>query len=128
VLDALHAPDLLAVRAADPTGEAARFAVDGRDDTVWTGRAGETQWRWVASFVKPVHLGLVRARFGSSATSGVPIEFRWEVRRPEAGGASCPRSVPGGPQWEPPDVSPPSGPSGDDGWVPLDGAERAGGA
>ena len=82
VLDALHAPDLLAVRAADPTGEQARLAVDGRDDTVWTGRAGETQWRWAAAFAQPVHLGLLRARFGSSATSGVPTVFRWEVRAP----------------------------------------------
>ena len=88
-LDALHAPDLLAVRAADPTGEQARLAVDGRDDTVWTGRAGETQWKWAAAFAKPVHLGLLRARFGSSATSGVPTAFRWEVRSPEAGGAVC---------------------------------------
>jgi hypothetical protein len=88
-LDALHAPDLLAVRAADPTGEQARLAVDGRDDTVWTGRAGETQWKWAAAFAKPVHLGLLRARFGSSATSGVPTAFRWEVRIPEAGGAVC---------------------------------------
>jgi hypothetical protein len=89
VLDALRAPDLLAVRAADPTGEAARLAVDGRDDTVWTGRPGETQWKWAAAFVKPVHLGLVRARFGTASTSGVPTEFRWEVRAPSQDGTTC---------------------------------------
>ncbi len=89
VLDALHAPELLAVRAADPTGEQARLAVDGRDDTVWAGRAGETQWKWSAAFAKPVHLGLLRARFGNSSTSGVPTGFRWEVRTPEPGRATC---------------------------------------
>ncbi len=107
VLDALHAPDLLAVRAADPTGEQARLAVDGRDDTVWTGRAGETQWKWAAAFAKPVHLGLVRARFGNSATSGVPTEFRWEVRSPEPGGATCTALSA----------------TSDEGWAPLDGAD-----
>jgi hypothetical protein len=104
VLDALRAPDLLAVRAADPTGEQARLAVDGRDDTVWTGRAGETQWRWSAEFAKPVHLGLLRARFGASATSGVPTEFRWEVRPPARGALTCAAS-------------------GDDAWAPLEGAD-----
>src|SRR5882672_7210382 len=43
VLDALHTPNLVAVRAADPTGDAARFAIDGRDETVWTGRDGAAQ-------------------------------------------------------------------------------------
>src|ERR1017187_3971862 len=42
--DALRGPDLLVVRAADPSGDDARFAVDGRDDTAWTGRPGETRW------------------------------------------------------------------------------------
>src|ERR1019366_4159938 len=84
VLDALRAPDLLTVRAADPTGEQARLAVDGRDDTVWVGRPGEIRWKWSAAFAKPVHLGLLRARLGTSATSGVPTDYRWEVRRPPA--------------------------------------------
>jgi hypothetical protein len=109
VLDALHAPELLAVRAADPTGEQARLAVDGRDDTVWTGRAGETQWKWSAAFAKPVHLGLLRARFGSSATSGVPTAFRWEVRTPEPGRPTC-SALPA---------------TSDEAWSPLDGAEEA---
>jgi hypothetical protein len=109
IFDALHAPDLLAVRAADPTGEEAGLAVDGRDDTVWTGRPGETQWKWVAAFVKPVHLGLVRARFGSAPTSGVPTEFRWEFRRPSVDGTTCS----------------PMPATGDDGWAALDGADGA---
>jgi hypothetical protein len=103
VLDALHAPGLLAVRAADPSGEQARFAVDGRDDTVWTGRPGETEWKWSAAFAKPVHLGLVRARFGTSSMSGVPTVFRWEVRAPQPGATTC-RALPA---------------TSDDGWVPL---------
>jgi hypothetical protein len=109
VLDALHAPDLLAVRAADPTGEQARLAVDGRDDTVWTGRAGETQWKWAAAFAKPVHLGLLRARFGSSATSGVPIDFRWEVRSAQPGQRACS------------ELSATS----DEAWTPLEGAAES---
>ncbi len=109
VLDALRAPDLLAVRAADPTGEEARFAVDGRDDTVWTGRPGETQWKWTAAFVRVVHLGLVRARFGTAPKSGVPTEFRWEVRSPSGDGATCS----------------PAPEASDEGWVALAGADGA---
>lgn len=80
VLDALQTSNLLAVRAADPTGEEARYAVDDRDDTAWQGRAGETQWKWAASFERPVHLGLLRARLGRTPTSGVPTDFHWEAR------------------------------------------------
>jgi hypothetical protein len=108
VLDALHTPDLLAVRAADPTGDAARLAVDGREDTVWTGRPGEMQWRWTAAFAKPAHLGLLRARFGYSATSGVPVDFRWETRPPAGDGARCDSSAP----------------TSDAGWVALEGAQQ----
>jgi len=90
VLDALHAPGLLSVRAADPSGDAARFAVDGRDETSWAGRAGELQWTWSAAFAQPVHVGLIRARFGSSPTSGVPTAFRWETRPPSGDGKTCP--------------------------------------
>jgi hypothetical protein len=109
VLDALHTPSLAAVRAADPTGEQARLAVDGQDDTAWTGRAGETQWKWAAAFVKPVHLGLVRARFGSSATSGVPTVFHWETRRPAPDGGKC-GALPA---------------TCDEGWVALEGTDQA---
>jgi hypothetical protein len=122
VLDALRAPNLLAVRAADPTGEQARFAVDGRDDTVWSGRPGETRWKWSAAFAKPVHLGLVRARFGTSATSGVPTDFRWEVRRPPA-----PVVAPDGTLAAPTcsSWSTTSSATSDDAWAPLDGADAS---
>jgi len=108
VLDALHAPDLLAVRAADPSGDAARLAVDGRDDTVWTGRPGEMQWQWTAAFAKPQHVGLLRARFGYTATSGVPVDFRWETRPPTGDGARCDAAAQGV----------------DAGWVALEGAQQ----
>jgi hypothetical protein len=107
LLDALHAPELLAVRAADPTGDNARFAADGREETVWAGRAGESQWRWTASFARPVHLGLIRAHFGNSPTSGVPTSFRWEVREPTLDGRTCDSTS-----------------TSDDGvWTPVDGAD-----
>jgi hypothetical protein len=89
VVDALRSPDLLVVRAADPSGDDARFAVDGREDTAWTGRPGETRWTWSAAFARPVHVGLVRARFGTSATSGVPTAFHWEARPVAPGVRVC---------------------------------------
>ncbi len=110
VLDALRTPDLLAVRSADASGDEARLATDGREDTAWTGRAGETRWKWAAAFAKPVHVGLVRARFGSSPTSGVPTVFHWEVRPPVAGPTSRGRSCE------------PLPPTSDDGWTVLEGA------
>jgi hypothetical protein len=79
LLDALRTPELLDVQADDPSRDRARLAVDESDDTVWSGRPGETQWRWTSSFAHPVHVGLLRAHFGLSATSGVPTVFRWEV-------------------------------------------------
>jgi hypothetical protein len=109
VLDALHAPDLLAVRAADPSGDDARLAVDGRDETAWTGRPGETSWKWSAVFAQPVHVGLVRARFGASPTSGVPTAFRWEARAVGPQARSC-AALP---------------PTSDEGWVPLPAADQS---
>jgi hypothetical protein len=109
VLDALRTSGLGMVRAADPSGEAARLAVDGRDDTAWTGRPGETRWKWSAAFAQPVHVGLVRARFGTSPTSGVPTAFHWEARPVEARDASC-SSL---------------GPTSDDGWVALDATAQS---
>ncbi len=99
ILDALHSPtSLLAVRAADGSGEDARLAVDGREDTAWAGRPGDTQWAWSATFGQPVHLGLIRARFGSSPTSGVPTGFRWDVRAPSRDGRCDPTTGDDG--WE----------------------------
>jgi hypothetical protein len=110
VLDALHSPSvLLAVRAADRSGDEARLAVDGRDDTAWTGKPGELQWKWAAAFVHPVHVALLRARFGASPTSGVPTAFRWEARAPQSDGKTCDALAP----------------TSDDGWVAVDGAEQS---
>ena len=109
VLDALRTPGLGMVRAADPSGDAARLAVDGRDDTAWTGRPGEARWKWSAAFAQPVHVGLVRARFGASPTSGVPTAFHWEARPVEPGAASCTSLAP----------------TSDDGWVALDAAAQS---
>jgi len=89
ILDAMRTPDLRAVHAADPSGDDARLAVDGRDDTAWTGRPGELQWRWAAWFARPVHLGVVRANLGASPTSGVPTVFHWETRPPAKGATTC---------------------------------------
>ncbi len=107
VFDALHTPNVLAVRAADPTGDEAGLAIDDRDDTAWTGRAGEAQWKWAASFQRPVHVGLVRARFGRSPTSGVPTDFRWEARFATDGGRCRPLPA-----------------TSDEGWAPIEGADQ----
>lgn len=104
--DALRTPDVVAVRAADPSGDAARLAVDGQDETEWTGRPGETQWKWAAVLARPAHLTLLRARFGSSPSSGIPTDFRWEIRP----------TIPGALRCEPAPAT------SDDGWLPLPGA------
>jgi hypothetical protein len=107
VLDALRTSSLLSVRAADPSGDSARFAIDGHDETAWAGRAGELQWKWSAAFAQPVHVGVLRAHFGNSPTSGVPTTFRWETRLPAGDGKTCP------------------GPSADEGWLALDTTDQA---
>src|SRR6516162_65335 len=89
VLDALRTPGLALVTADDPSADEARFAVDGREDTEWVGRPGELDWKWVAAFARPVHIGLLRASFGASPTSGVPTVFHWEVRVPAQVGSIC---------------------------------------
>jgi hypothetical protein len=109
VLDALRTPDLLAVRAADRSGDDARFAVDGRDDTAWTGRPGEMAWKWAAAFARPVHVGLVRAHFGSSPTSGVPTGFHWESRPPASDGKTC-EPLPA---------------TSEEAWLPLDATDQS---
>ncbi len=108
ILDALRTPDLAAVRAADPSDDDARLAVDGRDDTAWTGRPGELRWTWAAAFSRPVHVGLLRAHFGASPTSGVPTAFRWEVRPAPARAAACDPGLR----------------ASDDGWVVLAGTDQ----
>ncbi len=121
VLDALHAPTLRAVRAADPSSDSARLAVDGQDDTAWMARPGEAQWRWVATFVEPAHLGLLRARFGDTPTSGVPTVFHWEALAPMADGKTCPAAPP--PADAAPSKDDPSA-SVEDGLVPIGAAEQ----
>jgi hypothetical protein len=111
VLDALRTPAVLALLATDPTGDEARLAADGRDDTAWTGRPGETRWNWSVAFAQPVHIGLVRAHFGASPTSGVPTVFHWETRLAPSGAATC--------------ASTPA--TSEDGWVSLDGVDQPSG-
>jgi len=77
-------------------------------DASWTGRVDEVPWRWATSFQRPVHLGVVRARFGTSPTSGVPTEFRWEVRPPVPGSTVCEAGAA----------------PGDDGWNVVDDADE----
>jgi hypothetical protein len=89
LLDALHTPDLLTVQTGDPAGSDPRLAIDGRDDTAWTGRPGETTWTWSADFDRPLHVGVLRAHFGASATSGVPTSFHWETRSAGPGATTC---------------------------------------
>jgi hypothetical protein len=72
VVDAMREPGVVASDSATASGPEAGLAIDGRDDTGWTGRPGELQWAWTAAFGRKVHLGLVRARLGASTTSGVP--------------------------------------------------------
>jgi hypothetical protein len=72
-------------------------------DQAWIGGAGELQWRWSTMFARPVHVGLVRARFGQSPTTGVPTELHWEALAPH--GVTCDR-----------------GPDDDEEWQALDGA------
>jgi hypothetical protein len=109
-VDVLHTANLVAVQGADLAGESARLAVDGRDDTAWTGRPGEAQWRLSASFARPLHVGLLRAHFGQWSTIGVPTEYHWEVSPPVSKGAGC-------------DVS---STDGELGWTPIDNASQAG--
>jgi hypothetical protein len=106
LLNALHAPEVLAVRAASPTGDGPDNAIDGREETVWSGRAGETQWRWSSVFALPTHIGLIRAHFGRSATSGVPTAYRWEVLPAQGNGCI------------------PSAADDDREWIVLDGVDQ----
>jgi hypothetical protein len=109
LLDALHTPGaLLSVRAADRSSDAAQLAIDGRDESAWEGKPGELQWKWAAAFAHPVHVGLLRAHFGASPTSGVPTAFRWEMRPASATADACD----------------PLAAASDDGWLALEGADQ----
>jgi len=108
VLDALRTPGLALVTADDPSADEARLAVDGREDTEWVGRPGELEWKWVAAFARPVHIGLLRASLGASPTSGVPTVFHWEARVPSRAASIC-------------DAAPAES---EDGWVTIDGTDQ----
>ena len=92
VLDALRATNRLTVEA-DSVDDDADLAVDGRKETAWSGRSESKAWTWTAWFVEPSHLGVIRARWGSAPTLGVPIAFRWEVLTPDAGDGRCHREA-----------------------------------
>jgi hypothetical protein len=73
-------------------GDSAALALDGREDTGWVGSGAQGPWRWATSFARPVHVGLLRAHFGHSPTSGIPRQFHWEVLAPMASASACPAS------------------------------------
>ncbi|MGH7435699.1 MAG: discoidin domain-containing protein [Polyangiaceae bacterium] len=56
-------------------------------------------WSWSARFAHPVHLGLVRARFGDSPTAGVPRELHWEALAPDPVSTVCPSPSSPDAQW-----------------------------
>jgi hypothetical protein len=87
--DALRSHGLPAALSSDLTSADPVNAIDGRDETAWTGRPGESQWQLTFPFSYPTHVGLLRAHWGGSSTTGVPTEFRWEVLRPAGGMLSC---------------------------------------
>jgi hypothetical protein len=88
-LDDALTGDLALAGTGDLPGDDPLNAIDGRDTTAWTGRAGEAQWRLTFLFVRPAHIGLLRAHWGESPTSGVPTDFRWEARRASPDGETC---------------------------------------
>ena len=108
VLDALRAANRLAVRASDSSESEARLAVDGRSDTAWSGRAGSQAWSWEASFVKPAHLGVIRALWGTAPTNGIPTAYRWEVLEAGPGREACDCTA-----------------ASDDAWTRLAGADQS---
>jgi hypothetical protein len=83
-------------------------AFDGREDTAWTGRPGETQWRLTLRLARPAHLGLLRAHWGQSSTTGVPTIFRWDVLGPGSDETTCSDSA-----------------ESEESWTPLRGTEQA---
>jgi hypothetical protein len=108
-VDVLQTPTRVATYEDDVRVEGtAALAVDGRDDTAWIGAQTKAPWIWSTTFGRPVHVGLLRSRFGQSPTSGVPTEFQWEVRPPSPLSQACP-------------------PEGDEhDWAPIDGTSQAG--
>ena len=73
---------------APPTRRATRRAWRPTAATRRRGRAARVSrsGRGRPAFVQPVHVGLLRAHFGASPTSGVPTGFHWEARPAPATG------------------------------------------
>ena len=87
--DALRGANLVGPRFEGASSHDPLAAIDGRDETAWTGRPGEAEWHLAFPLAHPTHVGLIRAHWGQSATSGVPTDFRWDVLRPSTGSATC---------------------------------------
>jgi hypothetical protein len=86
---------LAAVCAEDCHDPGARLALDGSEETGWSGASGQAPWHWSVIFARPIHLGLLRAHFGRSPTEGIPREFHWEALVPSSGNALCDVPAPG---------------------------------
>jgi hypothetical protein len=104
--DPVHLREVRADGADDPAQ-----AIDGDPATAWTGDAAAKSWAWTATFRAPVHLGLLRARWGVHTNLGVPTAYAWEIARPPPGAARC----------EDVDVDP-----GTARWAPLEDAHEDG--
>ena len=89
--DVLRIASLVRGVRATPSDQpqTAATAVDGDDATAWRGASDGTTWEWRATFRSPVHLAVLRASLGASATSGVPTAYRWEARPPRVGDRPC---------------------------------------
>lgn len=104
---------------ADGTDDPAQ-AIDGDPSTAWTGDAASKSWSWTATFRAPVHLGLLRARWGVHTNLGVPTAYAWEVARPRPGATRCDDD--GADPSEPRDPRDPR----DARWAPLEDAHEEG--
>lgn len=92
VRDALRPSNVFSFEPSDSAADAS-LAVDGNGDTAWSGAGASTRWSWTARFVEPAHLALLRARLGTSTTSGIPVAYEWESLDPSTDG-TCTTAVP----------------------------------
>lgn len=68
----------LAMASSSLADASASLATDGDSATAWRGDPAAGRWEWTLPFRRVVHLGLLRAHWGDSATRGVPSSYRWE--------------------------------------------------
>jgi hypothetical protein len=101
VHNVLSASNLVAASSSGGTHDDPQNAVDGRDDTAWTGSANQSQWRLTLLLARPAHVGLLRTHWGQSPTRGVPTIFQWEVLRPRNDGTKCDSSAENEESWAP---------------------------